>query len=94
MIIPNYQQASWPLIHATPSLNKWYCSYFEEKDNIQIPRYLSPTGWQRPCFWWNTKKEAELAFKNHGQSPLPIEDFEIQNAIKNKKEFEKQKNKV
>ena len=78
MIIPDYQEANRSMGASVRVRGKWYCAYQEERYGTRIPRYLHPTGWQRYCYWWDTKEDAERAFNRVGQNALPISDPELQ----------------
>lgn len=60
--------------------NKWYCFYEETVGDLSISRYMSPTGWQRTAFYFDTKREAQLAFGQHGWKSLPVTTQEISDA--------------
>jgi len=97
MIIPTYIQAISPIsksnvgysqiAYPNQVLNKWYCYYIQERYGIKIPRYMSPTGWKIACYWWDSKEEAELAFKFYGQTPLSIKNFELKSEIECNRAF-------
>ena len=91
-----YSQIAYP----NQVLNKWYCYYIQERYGIKIPRYMSPTrygikiprymsptGWKIACYWWDSKEEAELAFKFYGQTPLSIKNFELKSEIECNRAF-------
>ena len=84
MIVPDYYHQTWPLINNKESTTKCCCIYHEQNKTTRFIRYMTPTGWKHTCFWWNSKKEAQTAFENFGQTPLPIKDFEIQNNLEQK----------
>lgn len=85
MIIPHYS-------HGSPSIpevkDKCYCSYWENLDGINYARYLHPDGWKRYTHYFNTLREAEHVFQKYNQSPLPIEQFEIDQQIEDQKYFD------
>lgn len=60
--------------------NKWYCYYRESIEGLSIARYMSPTGWQPSSYYFDSKREAELAFVQHGWKSLPVTTQEIRDA--------------
>ena len=57
--------------------DKWYCYYHEQVGDINISRYMHPDGWKEYCYYFNEKREAELAFVQHGWKSLPPTQQEI-----------------
>ncbi len=60
MITPIYAKGCVPDVS-----DKWYCVYF-----IQVPgfldyfdRYLTPAGWKKTAYYFETKEEAEKTFE-------------------------------
>ena len=89
MIIPFYHQAVSRVTFPENVINKWYCSYHEERNGIKISRYLHPTGWKKYNYWWDTEEEVETIFNKIGQNRLKISDLELQNEIIDREEWQR-----
>lgn len=77
MISPQYTQALDKSIFKD-NAGKWYCSYCEEREGISSHRYLWPEGWAKIAYYWNSKEEAEIAYRNAGMNGLPISQQEFE----------------
>ena len=81
IITPRYTQISLESETFSPNLRgKWYCSYAETYRGETIHRYMSPNGWQRTTYYFDTKREAEAAFLMFGRNTLPVTEQEYQDA--------------
>jgi hypothetical protein len=78
-ITPTYKQIAKSLAFSENLWGKWYCVYFEESGGKRFSRYMSPTGWQNTAYYFGEKREAQLAFGQHGWKSLAVTQEEIQN---------------
>ena len=59
---------------------KWFCFYREQVADVSIGRYMSPNGWQNTAYYFHDKREAQLAYGQHGWKDCPVTTQEIQDA--------------
>ena len=83
IIVPTFIKVTPNSILSTIDKNlveQWYGYYHEEyeDEDIKVPRYLGPNGWQRTCYYWNSEQEMLTAFYKFGQIHLPITCNEYQ----------------
>ena len=75
-----YKQISKGLAFQDTLWGKWYCVTYVTciaGGNLQFPRYMSPDGWQTTSYYFESKRDAQLAFGQHGWKTLPVSDQEI-----------------
>lgn len=78
MTEPKYVQInSGSLAFSKDIWGKWYCVIFENVGERRFARYMSPTGWQKTSYYFNDKRDAQLAFGKHGWKSLPVITQEI-----------------
>ena len=92
LIIPNFIKVAPNSTLSTIDNNlveQWYCYYHEEyeEDDIKVPRYLGPNGWQRTCYYWNSEENMFRTFYTFGQIHLPMTCDEYQNTLSQRNRY-------
>ena len=57
--------------------HKWYCVVHLKVDGETLQRYMHPQGWERTAYYFDSKRDAQLAHAQHGWQKITVTSDDI-----------------